>query len=173
MFGAPVFTPNRRRVGPLTSAEGSDPLQCERTGQDTLFSSSQMGSNSHSESLLAQAVPAITRRWNIGIAHDSHRRIHRSPHANVLLWRNLRIQPTPVSVRNADLQQSRESEVSAHSGSSRLTRIRPPKVRTNRPTLCRGLHSCAPESRAGDLPHQSGPQARDLRTFLRRIDFES
>ena len=49
MFGAPVFTPNRRRGGPLTSADGSDPLQCERTGQDTLFSSSQMGSNSHSE----------------------------------------------------------------------------------------------------------------------------
>ena len=38
---------------------------------------------------------------------------------------------------------------SAHSGSSRLTKIRPPKVRTNRPTLCRGLHSCAPESRTG------------------------
>ena len=55
------------------------PLQCERTGQDTLFSSSQMGSNSHSESLLAQAVPAITRRWNIGIAHDSHRRIRTGP----------------------------------------------------------------------------------------------
>src|SRR5271166_3400907 len=80
---------------------------------------------------------------------------------------SLRIQPTPLPVRNADLQQSREAEVSAHTGRSRLIRIRPPKVRTNSPTLCRGLHSCAPESRTGDLPHQSGPQARDLRTFLR------
>ena len=79
MLGAPVVTPDRRRGGPLTSADGSDPLRCERTGQDTLFSSSQMGSNSHSELLLAQAVPAITRRWNIGIAHVSHRRIRTGP----------------------------------------------------------------------------------------------
>ena len=75
--------------------------------------------------------------------------------------------PRPFRFGMQTSSKSREAEVSAHSGSSRLTRIRPPKVRTNRPTLCRGLHSCAPESRTGDLPHQSGPQARDLRTFLR------
>jgi hypothetical protein len=53
------------------------PMRAYRAGY--AFSSSQMGSNSHSESLLAQAVPAITRRWNIWIAHDSHRRIRTGP----------------------------------------------------------------------------------------------
>ena len=33
-------------------------------------------------------------------------------------------------------------------------------------TLRRRLRSCA---HRGDLPHQSGPQAGDLRTFLRRV----